>query len=66
MDIRTGRVFELTDEEFEAHEDKEFLKRVPNQKPRKKTGRNALCPCMSGKKFKNCCLWKESLKKDRK
>ena len=24
-----------------------------------KIGRNALCPCGSGKKYKNCCLLKE-------
>jgi len=54
---------EMTDDEMAAREDSEFWKRVPNQKPRKKTGRNSACPCMSGKKFKNCCMWKESLKK---
>lgn len=27
-----------------------------------KTGRNASCPCGSGKKFKNCCLGKNSTK----
>ena len=26
----------------------------------KKTGRNAPCPCGSGKKFKQCCLKKEA------
>lgn len=25
----------------------------------KKVARNALCPCGSGKKYKNCCLGKE-------
>jgi hypothetical protein len=25
-----------------------------------KTGRNDLCPCGSGKKYKNCCLGKKS------
>jgi len=25
-----------------------------------KTGRNELCPCGSGKKYKNCCLGKKS------
>jgi hypothetical protein len=25
-----------------------------------KTGRNAPCPCGSGKKYKNCCLSKEA------
>ena len=25
-----------------------------------KTGRNELCPCGSGRKYKRCCLWKDS------
>lgn len=28
---------------------------LPEAVPRKKTGRNAPCPCGSGKKFKQCC-----------
>ena len=33
---------------------------TPHRKPqgRQTTGRNAPCPCGSGKKFKNCCLRK--------
>jgi len=30
--------------------------------PREKTGRNDSCPCGSGKKYKHCCLSKESAK----
>jgi preprotein translocase subunit SecA len=30
-------------------------KRQPKRNPRKKIGRNAPCPCGSGKKFKHCC-----------
>ena len=26
-----------------------------------KIGRNDLCPCGSGKKYKNCCLRKETM-----
>ena len=28
----------------------------PQEKPKKKTGRNDPCPCGSGKKYKKCCL----------
>jgi preprotein translocase subunit SecA len=30
-------------------------KKQPKRNPRKKVGRNAPCPCGSGKKFKHCC-----------
>jgi preprotein translocase subunit SecA len=29
-------------------------------KPKQKVGRNDRCPCGSGKKFKNCCMKKQS------
>ncbi|PWY56083.1 hypothetical protein DGG96_08950 [Legionella qingyii] len=28
----------------------------PTPTKKKKTGRNSLCPCGSGKKYKKCCL----------
>ena len=31
-----------------------------NSTPAKKTGRNDLCPCGSGKKYKQCCLLQDS------
>jgi len=31
-----------------------------------KVGRNEPCPCGSGKKFKQCCLAKQSQKEDRR
>ena len=31
-----------------------------------KIGRNDLCPCGSGKKYKKCCLYKSDQKKDSK
>ena len=37
--------------EFPVVEDKK-----PVHEKRKKIGRNAQCPCGSGKKFKKCCL----------
>ena len=30
-------------------------KRKPKRNPKKKIGRNAPCPCGSGKKYKHCC-----------
>jgi preprotein translocase subunit SecA len=30
-------------------------KRTPKRRETKKVGRNAPCPCGSGKKFKKCC-----------
>ena len=30
------------------------------RRPEPKTGRNDLCPCGSGKKYKHCCLGKSS------
>jgi len=32
---------------------------VIDMKTRQKIGRNDLCPCGSGRKYKNCCLWKD-------
>ena len=34
---------------------KETLKQTPKVNDKKKIGRNDLCPCGSGKKYKNCC-----------
>jgi preprotein translocase subunit SecA len=30
-------------------------KKTPKRNPKKKVGRNAPCPCGSGKKYKHCC-----------
>jgi uncharacterized protein YchJ len=35
---------------------KKFLRSIQIQTKGIKTGRNDLCPCGSGKKFKKCCL----------
>lgn len=46
--------YEYTGVDFDwVHE----VKQVVRDKP--KIGRNALCPCGSGKKFKKCCWKKE-------
>ena len=61
MDTRTGEV--MTFEEMEYRKAlhpvmDHFYKEVPFQGLRLKTGRNDLCPCGSGKKFKKCCQYK--------
>ena len=38
-----------------ANDGKETLKKEPTTNKKKKIGRNDLCPCGSGKKYKNCC-----------
>ena len=38
-----------------ANDGKETLKKEPATNKKKKIGRNALCPCGSGLKYKNCC-----------
>jgi uncharacterized protein YecA (UPF0149 family) len=44
-------------------EDKEYMKEMdyyptPTQRANGRVGRNDICPCGSGKKFKKCCLFK--------
>ena len=38
-----------------ANDGKETLKKEPATNKKKKIGRNDVCPCGSGKKYKNCC-----------
>ena len=38
-----------------VNDGKETLKKTPNKNDKKKIGRNDLCPCGSGKKYKMCC-----------
>ena len=38
-----------------ANDGKEALKQEPTKNKKKKIGRNDLCPCGSGKKYKQCC-----------
>ena len=35
-------------------------RKVPVKRTTRKIGRNELCPCGSGKKYKNCCMLKEN------
>ncbi len=51
------------DESVTSHEDDSFLDQEEHSlepptliEKRQKVGRNALCPCGSGKKFKKCCI----------
>ena len=39
----------------QTNDGKETLKSTPKVNEKKKIGRNAPCPCGSGKKYKNCC-----------
>lgn len=58
MDCRTGEVMSQEEANRRIAQDPSSAKHytsVPNQAPRKKTGRNESCPCGSGKKFKRCC-----------
>jgi uncharacterized protein YecA (UPF0149 family) len=41
--------------ETQHEKDITAIKKTYKQKNNAKLGRNALCPCGSGKKFKNCC-----------
>ena len=63
MDTRTGEIYDeqtmrekFTDDEINEHfkpvnpTAKQMNRRPP------KVGRNELCPCGSGRKFKKCCL----------
>ena len=38
-----------------TNDGKETLKSTPKKNDKKKIGRNDLCQCGSGKKYKNCC-----------
>lgn len=59
MDTRTGEVMTLDEmgrRLMDKPQDRKYYKEVPEQSTRIKTGRNDMCPCGSGKKFKKCCL----------
>lgn len=61
MNVNTGQVMSTEDLTLylSRHpEEKRNWKQVPFQREREKTGRNEPCPCMSGIKFKKCCMRK--------
>jgi len=58
MNCNTGEVMEMAEmvRQVELRPSmRKFYKEVPYQRTTPKTGRNELCPCQSGKKFKHCC-----------
>jgi hypothetical protein len=59
MDTRTGEIMPYDEmmKRIAEGENEKFFREVPAQTIRKKTGRNALCPCGSGLKFKKCCAF---------
>lgn len=47
----------ITGEQLEALKNAGYFRKIrPIVRDNKKIGRNDLCPCGSGKKFKNCCM----------
>ena len=53
------KLSELTPEEMEYYSKQEKILavcRVATVRENRKIGRNELCPCGSGKKYKKCCL----------
>ena len=71
MDTRDGRIYIADPIKAEKRfrdlmeltaEDMQYIKPMkhhptPTQRARRKVGRNDICPCGSGKKFKKCCLF---------
>lgn len=67
MDDRTGRIYPAAamaamlaamPKAERSHFKPMQLDPTPFQRATGKVGRNDPCPCASGKKFKNCCLWR--------
>ena len=65
MDTRDGRIHRLTELDSMGFtpDDKPYINPMkyhptPEQRARRKVGRNDVCPCGSGKKFKKCCLFR--------
>ena len=58
----SGKFQERTQVTFEQNEPKyiQVPYRAPYIRPTPKVGRNELCPCASGKKYKQCCLQNEA------
>ena len=57
----SGGVRRQQDAAIAASERSTEKKREPVRNVGKKVGRNDLCPCGSGKKFKACCMRKQSM-----
>jgi uncharacterized protein YecA (UPF0149 family) len=66
MDTRDGTIYSEAEALAMAEVDRQYLRRMeyhptPEQRARRKVGRNHPCPCGSGKKFKACCLWRKAV-----
>lgn len=64
MDVRSGRIYREQELGILPPEDREYLKPMeyhptPEQRATGRVGRNDVCPCGSGKKFKKCCLFQK-------
>jgi len=51
--------YDRDDESAEEQSDEEPLAIIPIRRDEEKVGRNAPCPCGSGKKYKKCCMRKQ-------
>ena len=69
MDTRDGKIYSPEEldrgrrEGWVTIQDMRYMEQLkhdptPEQRARRKVGRNHACPCGSGKKFKKCCLFK--------
>ena len=61
MDTRDGRIYPENVVVGMPPEDRQYMRPMgyhptPAQRSRNRVGRNDPCPCLSGKKFKKCCL----------
>ena len=60
MDTRDGRILPSEFIDSLSEIDRQYMRQMkvdptPLQRARGRVGRRELCPCGSGKKFKNCC-----------
>ena len=63
MDTRDGTIRTDAQVAALAEEDRRYHRLMayqptPRQRATGKVGRNDVCPCGSGRKFKRCCLWR--------
>lgn len=61
MDTRDGTIYVQDLVERMGPTDRPYMREMgyhptPRQRQRQRVGRNDPCPCLSGRKFKKCCL----------
>lgn len=59
MDTRNGKIYPTPGDapaDARPHLRQMMTEPTPRQRHEMRIGRNDLCPCGSGKKFKSCCL----------